>query len=291
MRAVNRRVLFALSSLALLVLGVPLVHAPAQAAIATPLPVSVAYVDTHHPPANGQFPSPWYGSPNVVFVGTSSDWDSGAVKVDNTTGADITGVHITLDFSDGTTSNHWDLWSSNLTIPAGQSLIVLETAFQNFDLSDAPPNPPSPYQSSGNYPAADCTPTSAIPVVHVAIGSQSFDYFDTGKVLNTGGVDRSHCPAGTDETHSWTAISTGTQSTPTPTCTPTTGAVATPTSTSTATPTPTTGTGATPTSTPTATSTPTTGTGNTEWAVGLAEAGQNVGAWSAPGAGFRTDRR
>src|SRR5207244_3760856 len=75
----------------------------------------------------------------------------------------------------------------------------------------------------------------------------------------TGGVDRSHCPAGTDETHAWTSISTP-STTPTPT----------PTSTLLVTPT-------TPTPTPTAG-----GTGTQEFAVGLAEAGQNVGGWSVP---------
>src|SRR4030088_2220065 len=61
-----------------------------EAASPSPPPVSVGYADTHHPPSRGQFPAPWYGSPNVVFIGTTTnDWDGGAIKVDNTTGADM----------------------------------------------------------------------------------------------------------------------------------------------------------------------------------------------------------
>lgn len=72
-----------------------------------PPPVSIAYADTHHPPSNGRFPSPWYGSPNIVFVGTTvNDWDSGSIKIDNTTGADITSVHVTMDIG----SAHYDRW-------------------------------------------------------------------------------------------------------------------------------------------------------------------------------------
>src|SRR4051812_16265510 len=70
---------------------------PAQAVTTAP-PVSVAYGDTHHPPSNGNFPSPWAGSPNIVFQGTqTNDWDGGAVKIDNTTGAPLTGVTVTVD--------------------------------------------------------------------------------------------------------------------------------------------------------------------------------------------------
>src|SRR6266567_451757 len=79
-----------------------------------PPPVSIAYADTHHPPSNGRFPSPWYGSPNIVFIGTTvNDWDSGSIKIDNTTGADITAVHVTMDIG----SAHYDRWGTNLTIP------------------------------------------------------------------------------------------------------------------------------------------------------------------------------
>src|SRR5712692_6076776 len=84
----------------------------------SPPPVSVAYADTHHPPSKGQFPSPWFGSPNTVFAGTTTnDWDGGAIMIQNTTGADITGVHVVLVIGPAV----YDLWVSNLTIPAGNS--------------------------------------------------------------------------------------------------------------------------------------------------------------------------
>jgi hypothetical protein len=254
-------VMLALTSL------VPAIHRSAEAQSVTAPPVSVAYVDVGHPPANGQFPSPWFGSPNVVFVGTSANWDGGGVRVDNTTGADMPNVQVTLDVSDGVTSTHWNLWTP-VTIPAGQSLIVAETSFQNFDMSDEPPNPPSPFQASGVYPAADCTPDSAIPVVHVTIGATTFDYFDTTKVLTRGGFDLSHCPAGTDETASWHSISTSSAPpTSTPTATPTVVPNPAATATPTLTPTPTNTVGA---------------FGAGEWAVGFAEGSQNSGTWSVP---------
>src|SRR5437588_3554615 len=66
------------------------------AASTTPsVAVSVAYADTHHG-SSGQFPSPWLGAPGVSFVGTTSRWDAGAVRVDNPSTAAITGVNVTV---------------------------------------------------------------------------------------------------------------------------------------------------------------------------------------------------
>src|SRR5262249_54226548 len=57
--------------------------------------VYAGYYDTHH--ANAQpKPNPWQGSPNVMFIGqpdsSGGGWDSSAVRVDNLTGATLTGV-------------------------------------------------------------------------------------------------------------------------------------------------------------------------------------------------------
>ncbi|HLQ33062.1 MAG TPA: hypothetical protein VK457_10265, partial [Chloroflexota bacterium] len=89
----------------------------------SPPPVSVAYADTHHPPSKGQFPSPWFGSPNIVFVGTTTnDWDAGTIKIDNTTGASLT-VSVTVTIG----SASYSLWGSSNTIPSGNSLILTQT--------------------------------------------------------------------------------------------------------------------------------------------------------------------
>jgi hypothetical protein len=220
-----------------------------EAAVAPP--VSVAYADTHHPPSKGLFPSPWFGSPNVVFVGTTTnDWDSGAIKIDNTTGVSMSGVHVTVDIG----TAHYNLWGASLTIPANQSLILtqMNDVFLDFDTSDNDPNPPG-------FPTAVCSPPSAaVPVVHVTIGQTTFDYVDAGKVLNTGGVDSAHCGVGGDESHLWTPVGpAGAAPTPTPTAPPPPAA----------------------TSTPTPSPLPAT---SSELAVGFAEASQQPGLWSVP---------
>jgi len=181
---------------------------PADAAGISGIAVYVAYADTHHQAVIGAFPSPWMGSPNVTFIGTTSNWDAGAIRFDNPNGTPITGVGVTVDIG----SQTYSLWGSNLTIPAAGSLILTETAFANFDTSDFPPNPAR----------GVCSPSStAIPVVHLAVGAVTADYADAGQTLNTGGVDAVACPppGPNDESHPWTLLS-GPAATPAPTPTP-----------------------------------------------------------------------
>jgi hypothetical protein len=230
---------------------------PAHAA--APLPVSVGYADTHHPPSKGTFPSPWYGSPNTVFVGTTTnDWDSGAIKIDNTTGAAVSGIDVAVDIG----TAHYHLWGSAITIPAGKSLILtqMNDIFIDFDTSDNSPNPPG-------FPTADCTATSAIPVIHVTVGGTTFDYSDSRQVMNTGGVDSAHCGVGGDESQQWVLIG---GATPPPTPTPTRTSVP-----STPTPDP-------PASTPTPIATPMPEGAGPDLVVAFAEASQQPGTWSAP---------
>src|SRR5689334_2104011 len=80
------------SALLLAVAGVATHLGPVHAAPPAGLSVYAAYADTHHPPSNGMFPAPWLGSPNVNFVGTSSNWDAGAIRLDDSTTTPITGV-------------------------------------------------------------------------------------------------------------------------------------------------------------------------------------------------------
>jgi PKD repeat protein len=163
----------------------------------------VGYYDTHHAD-NLPKPSPWQGSPNVVFQGTpdssSGGWDSGAVRIDNNTGVSLSSVSVTVDIG----SHHFALWST-VSLPAQGTLILAQTAFQNFDTSDTSP--------AGCY---GCDPTlcttevvSTIPVVHVTVTGVTTNYRDTNQVLNTRGVDGAGCnpPAPTnprnDESQLW----------------------------------------------------------------------------------------
>src|SRR5207245_3694303 len=102
------------SALLLAVAGVALHLGPVHAAPPAGLSVYAAYADTHYPPSNGLFPVPWMGSPNVNFVGTSSNWDAGAIRLDNSTTTPITGVQVAVDM-DG---SDYELWGTNRRIPA-----------------------------------------------------------------------------------------------------------------------------------------------------------------------------
>jgi hypothetical protein len=109
-------------------------------------------------------------------------------------------VTVTVDIA----SDHFALWGSR-TIPAGGTLVLAQTGFENFDGSDT--------NEAGCY---GCDPdlcitevSSTIPVVHVTMNGATTHYYDTGQVMNTNGVDMAGCPyTGTrnDESQVWTQI-------------------------------------------------------------------------------------
>ncbi len=184
--------------------------------------VYVGYYDTHHPNNPQPKPSPWMFSPNVDFIGTNDqgnntilgNWDTSAVRVDNLTGGPLT-VHVTVDIpvvypGSSTSNHHFDLWGTP-TIPAGASLILAQTAYENFDGSDYNPR-------AGQYgqdPSLCTNPADislGIPVVHVTVGTTTTGYFDMGQILNTKGVDGAGChppvasPIRDDESTSWAPL-------------------------------------------------------------------------------------
>ena len=125
----------------------------------------------------GFFPSPWSGDPGIVFVGNPGPGlDSGALRIDNTSGGTITvdDVSVVLNGGAGPT---FDLWGSNVLL-AGQKLVLDQTAFYNFDTSD--------YGYTGCGGALD---PSKAPVVTVTVGGVPTTYIDSGQVLNTNGFD------------------------------------------------------------------------------------------------------
>lgn len=146
------------------------------------LPLSAGYVDnnSHHP---AFFPTPWQGDPGVTFVGnncgrgTVDTCDGGALKIDNNTGAAITGVRVVVTIG----SVVYDLWGSN-TIPAGNSLVLTQTANYNFDTSE-----------TNNLDGRPCDPESTIPVVRVTINGVTQTYNDTAQILNQKGIDAEDC--------------------------------------------------------------------------------------------------
>ena len=169
--------------------------------------VYVGYYDTHHSSHINPKPSPWKGSSGVTFVGVADDsqgnWDSSCLRIDNLTAADMTGVVVTCDIG----SHHYALWGTR-TIPANGKLLLAQTSFQNFDGSDT-----SPAGCYGCDPKLCLTKVvSTIPVIHVAVGGSTTNYYDNSQVLNTKGADGAGCPdtGGTrnDESHQWSQIGT-----------------------------------------------------------------------------------
>ena len=163
--------------------------APAQA-----YQVQVGYADGIRGSPN--FPSIWSGDPGVHFFGffnPPDDFgaDAGAIRIVND-GA----TPITLDafFVDGFQNGaSFSIWGGFLpfSLPAGDSAIFTETAFNNFDSSDQPIHGP---------------PGSAFePVVHITVDGLLSTFTDVGQVLNTGGFDLAL--TGRNEALGWRDIS------------------------------------------------------------------------------------
>lgn len=160
--------------------------------------VNVGYADGLR--GAGFFPSPWFGDPNVVFVGTppsSGAPDAGAIMITNTSGSSITVNDISVNIG----GNIFDLWGSN-TLLAGQSLIVTQTSFYNFDSSD--------------FSGSSCGVNNGVlPTVTATVDGVATTFTDSGQVLNTSGYDFA-CQG--NESFAWRPIGTfgGPSGTPTP---------------------------------------------------------------------------
>jgi hypothetical protein len=148
--------------------------------------VDVGYADDIRP--SPFFPNPWKGNAGVIFEGdaTPGNIDTGAIKINNTGPGSIAFNSMTVDgFGNGASFN---LWSAQV-IPAGESLILIQTSGQNFDSSDQVGNP------------------AAIPQVHLTIDGTLSTFADTAQVLNTEGTDHL-AAAGLNESHQWRPIGT-----------------------------------------------------------------------------------
>ena len=170
-----------------------LLFSGAGQATAGGIDVRVGYSDGLR--GSGFFPNPWSGDPGVVFVGTVSGNDAGAIQIINNTGATVT-------INDVSVALHplsypgvvFDLWGSNVLL-AGQSLILTQTGYYNFDTSDYPISPTRmPVMGGPNSPAVTIT-VNTIPTT----------LFDTGHVLDTEGFD--YAAIG-NESFAWRPIGT-----------------------------------------------------------------------------------
>jgi hypothetical protein len=173
--------------------------------------VYAGYYDTHHAARPKPKPDPWLGSPNVIFAGQPDDasggWDTSAIRIDNLSAYPLLNVHVTVNID----TKRYDRWGT-YTIAPEQTLVLAQTAYENFDGSDQG-------NSAGCYGCDDelCTTvvSTAFPVVHVTIDGQTTEFLDRQQILNTQGVDSAGCPATgsrsdrNDESEAWQPIPDG----------------------------------------------------------------------------------
>jgi hypothetical protein len=153
-----------------------------------------------------QFPMPWTGSPTVVFAGCQPgcSFDASAARVVNISTVTFTVDFVKIKFDTCT----YDIWPHGTVLTAGRQLIVTQTGTTpvggcapgvgSIDGSDIGPG--------GVNWGGNCNQSGVIPEVDVSVNGVETVFLDTGQVLNTGGVDRSSCPAGTIESTQWTSV-------------------------------------------------------------------------------------
>lgn len=196
------------------VLTVLLLAGCATASAASNLRVYTGYADnlqtvgarSTNPPS---FPSPWQGGSHVNFKGGGDKFDSGAIRIENTSGDEATVDRVAVDIG----SKHYDLWGSTLKVPANGSLILTQTALittnppmPNFDSSE--PNGAAANTAGGTSAGAAAQGSTAVAVIHVKINGTTTDFRDDGRILTTGGTDKGDQPGAPNESHQWQQIGT-----------------------------------------------------------------------------------
>lgn len=198
----------------------------AQAASAASVDVFVGYADSAHA-TPGNFPTPWFSpnNPSIVFQGvrcapgsTSCEYDASAVRMVNNLPIAVTVNAVTVAFS---SSCVYDIWPHDVSLGPGSQLIVTQlrggtahgctnttsSTDPNFGLIDGSDIGPNGVSWKDN-----CTQSGVVPEVDVTVNHSTTPFVDTGRVLNTGGVDSSICNAnGTthpsqSESTQWTPI-------------------------------------------------------------------------------------
>ncbi|MEO8379140.1 MAG: Ig-like domain-containing protein [Acidobacteriota bacterium] len=154
------------------------------------LDVSVAFADSAT--SSADFPTPWQGAPNVLYLGGGTPVNAGAIRIDNTSGAAVPIERVSVDLRRGNAV--FSLWT-NFVIPAHGSAILTQTAPGNFDTSA--------------YPLVACGETlpanAGVPKISVTIAGTTESFLDSAHVLDTGGFDSS-CRG--NESLQWRAVGT-----------------------------------------------------------------------------------
>jgi len=192
--------------------------------------VYTGYADNLRP--SGFFPTPWLGDANVVSqTPTGQSLDSGAVRIQNTSGGAITisNFNVVMNGGSGPT---YAIWNA-LTIGVGQDGIFTQTGSYNFDSSDNSTGGP-PGGINGSAPGSNgiggcsSTPTAQalavitaycagrIPIVSFDIGVTHYVLADSGHILDTGNYDFINGSPDGNESINWNLIGQGASRTGTP---------------------------------------------------------------------------
>jgi RHS repeat-associated protein len=161
------------------------------AAAGTSLDVFVGFADSTTPSAN--FPTPWQGAPNVLYLGGGSPVNAGAIRLDNPSSAPVVIERVSVDLQRA--NAQFSLWE-NFTIPARGSAILTQTLPGNFDTSAYPI-----VACGAELPAGD----PRVPTITVTVAGVAQSFRDTAHVLDTGGFDSS-CRG--NESLQWRAVGT-----------------------------------------------------------------------------------
>lgn len=177
------------------------------------LQVYLGYADVAPKFTSPNFPNPWDGSPNVIFVGngvgTTLDYDSGAIRIDNPTSSNMTISSVTVELPGiqcnpapyGCRPVHFDIWPRDMVIPAGYKLILTENSprnsnMSNFDTSDR--------NFTNCSPSYWSPPDFHDPLITITTPSESQVIDDTGHILDRGGMDVAICIG--NESAQWTLV-------------------------------------------------------------------------------------
>jgi hypothetical protein len=175
--------------------------------LAAGVDVYVGYADSlRASPTN--FPTPWAGSPNTTFEGcqpaSSCSYDGGAVRIVNNSASPIT-VNAVAVHVDTCTYTPWP----SASLAPGAELIVAQLA-TGATAGCSANSPPVLMDTSdvgkGGSAQLSCTQDGITPTVDVTIDGTLTTFSDTGRVINTGGIDLASCPPGTNESTQWTII-------------------------------------------------------------------------------------
>ncbi|MBV8507238.1 MAG: PEP-CTERM sorting domain-containing protein [Alphaproteobacteria bacterium] len=193
--------------LSLAALALILTQLPAGPAKADPISVFVGYADNLR--SSGFFPSPWLGAPGVVSQSSAAQtFDSGAIRLDNTSASAITISNFQVFFPSNNST--YTIWNS-LLIPAGGIGIFTQNNGNDtqFDTSDfgvfggLPPSNLNPNNPVGTNLIGGCsspaalmtagqvaTCNSTVPVISFSENGGPIESFsDTGHILDTGEWD------------------------------------------------------------------------------------------------------